>query len=64
MIAKKKLNIPVPMPVKPVFSKSKILTLNRYAGRRDLLSMLLKDGEAYTMDQVDSMIQKFMKGRK
>lgn len=53
-------------PVKPtapvVFSKNKVLTLNRYAGRRDLLSVLLTDGKTYTLEQVDGLIQKFMKG--
>lgn len=46
-----------------VFSKNKVLTLNRYAGRRDLLSVLLKDGKTYTQGQVDSLIQEFMKGK-
>ena len=50
-------------PVKPVFDKAKVLTLNRYAGRRDLLSVLLKDGEEYTTDQVDGLIEKFLKGK-
>jgi len=46
-----------------VFSKSKLLTLKRYAKRRDLLKALLKDGETYTLDQVDALIGKFMKGK-
>ena len=43
----------------PTFSKSHILTFKRYANRRDLLSVLLKDNQRYTMDQVDGLIQKF-----
>lgn len=43
------------------FSKSHILTFKRYANRRDLLTQLLKDGENYTLDQVDGLIQNFMK---
>ena len=50
-----------PAKNKVVFSKAKVLTLNRYAGRRDLLAQLLKDGEYYTLDQVDALIQNFMK---
>lgn len=46
-----------------VFSKPKLLTLKRYAKRRDLLSALLKDGETYTLDQVDGLISNFMKGK-
>ena len=33
----------------PVFAKRNILTFRRYANRRDLLSVLLKDGEEYTI---------------
>ena len=45
----------------PVFTKRNILTFKRYAKRRDLLSVLLKDGEEYTMKQVDSLLQDFFK---
>ncbi len=41
------------------FSKAHILTFKRYANRRDLLSVLLKDDQRYTLDQVDGLIQKF-----
>lgn len=44
-----------------VFSKQKVLTLKRYAKRRDLLSALLKDGGDYTLDQVDGLINDFFK---
>ncbi len=46
-----------------VFSKQKVLSLQRYANRRDLLSVLLNDGENYTLDQVDSLVNDFMKGK-
>jgi len=46
-----------------VFSKRQILTFRRYVGRQDLLSVLLKDGETYTLAQVDSLLQGFMKGK-
>jgi len=41
------------------FSKAHILTFKRYANRRDLLSVLLKDGQRYTLEQVDGLIQRF-----
>lgn len=47
----------------PVFTKRNILTFQRYAKRRDLLSTLLKDGQEYTHDQVQSLIENFMKGK-
>ena len=51
---------PVPGMAGPVdFSKALILTFKRYANRRDLLSVLLKDDQRYTLDQVDGLIQKF-----
>lgn len=46
-----------------VFGKRQVLTFRRYVGRQDLLSVLLKDGETYTMEQVDGLLQRFMKGR-
>ena len=46
-----------------VFRKEKILTLTRYAARRDLLSALLAEGKDYTLEQVDGLIQEFMKGK-
>ena len=45
----------------PTFSKSHILTFKRYANRRDLLSVLLKDDRRYTIAQVDSQIENFQK---
>ena len=45
------------------YRKEKIITMNRFAKRRDLLSALLVDGKSYTLDQVETMIQKFMKGK-
>ena len=49
---------PVSAPV-PVFTKRNILTFQRYANRRDLLSILLEDGKEYTHDQIDGLIKDF-----
>lgn len=46
-----------------VFPKEKVLTFKRYAARRDLLSVLLEDGKEYTHDQIDGLINEFMKGK-
>lgn len=43
----------------PAFPKERILTFQRYANRRDLLSNLLNDGQEYTHDQVEALIKKF-----
>jgi hypothetical protein len=50
-----------PVSKAPVFTKRNILTFQRYAKRRDLLSVLLEDGKEYTMEQVDSLLQNFFK---
>lgn len=46
-----------------VFPKERVLTFRRYADRRDLLSVLLEDGKEYTHDQVQNLIDNFMKGK-
>ena len=61
MAAKKKA--PAETVTEPVFRKEKILAFQRYRGRADLLSVLLEDGKTYTIRQVDSLIEYFMKGR-
>lgn len=45
-----------------VFSKEKILKMKRYSNRRDLLGALLKDGQTYSLNDVDALIEKFLKG--
>ncbi len=45
------------------FSKEQIVNSKKYANRKDLLSSLLEDGKKYTFGQVDTIIEKFMKGK-
>ena len=45
------------------FNKTKILGMKRYADRVDLLRVLLKPEETYTLDAVDAAISDFMKGK-
>lgn len=49
--------------IEPKFPKEKILTFKLFAGRRDLLSVLLEDGKEYTITQAEAAIRKFMKGK-
>lgn len=46
----------------PVFTKEQLIGATRYADRRDLLQALLSDGESYSFDDVDRMIQEYMEG--
>ena len=45
------------------FNKNKILGMKQYADRVDLLRVLLKPEETYTLDAVDAAISEFMKGK-
>lgn len=45
------------------YTKEQILLSYKYAKRRDLLNALLDDGREYTLDEVDSMMDKFLKGK-
>ena len=50
--------------VKPItFTKEKILKFKRYKYRIDLLNVLLDDVKAYTITEVDALIDNFMKGK-
>lgn len=46
-----------------VFSKQQFLTAKRYAGKQDLLNALLDDDKQYTIEQVNNMLEKFLKGK-
>ncbi len=43
------------------YTKEQLAGSNRYATRRDLVSVLLEDGKAYTLAEVDAPINKLMK---
>lgn len=44
-----------------VFRKENILRFKRYAGRRDLLSVLLDAEQEYTLEQVDTLMDNTVK---
>lgn len=45
------------------FSKEDLIKSKKYQHRRDLLNAILEDDKKYTIQEVDSKIEKFMKGR-
>ena len=45
------------------FTKEQILASKKYANRRDVLGAILADGKTYTTEQVESLLEKFMKGK-
>lgn len=42
------------------FSKEQILTSAKYRGNRDLVEALLDEKKKYTVETVDSLIEKYM----
>ena len=45
------------------YSKEQILNSKKYKNRRDVLGVILADDKMYTMETVDSLLEKFMKGK-
>lgn len=46
----------------PAYTKEQVAVSKRYVNRRDLVNVLLEDGKAYTLAEVDALIEKFLKG--
>ena len=44
------------------YSKEQILNSKKYTNRRDALGVILADKKKYTKEEVDSLLDKFMKG--
>jgi len=73
MAAKKKTTVPKTVTDEPIveqtvektehkFSKTQIVMSARFANRRDLVDSLLEDKD-YTIKEVDTLIDKYMKGK-
>ncbi|MCI8342466.1 MAG: hypothetical protein HFE62_04570 [Firmicutes bacterium] len=45
------------------FTKEQLLKSERYKNRRDILSVVLCDGESYSHNEAESEIEKFLKGK-
>ena len=48
---------------KPMFSKEQILASARFANKRDLVDALLDEDKSYTIETVDNLVGKYMKGK-
>lgn len=49
--------------VQQMFNKEQILASKRYCNKKDLVDALLDDKKKYTLETVDSLIEKYMKGQ-
>lgn len=45
------------------YTKDQIAASQKYSNRKDLINALLNDDKTYTLDEVDKLIEKFMKGK-
>jgi len=43
------------------FTKEQIVSAKKYIHRKDVVNVVLKDGQSYTLEEVDDLIEKFMK---
>lgn len=43
------------------FTKSQITSSKKYRNRRDLINAILDDSKLYSIDEVDALINQFMK---
>lgn len=61
-MAKNETAAPAKAAPEAVYTREQVMSSQRYATRRDLVSVLLEDGKTYTLTEVDALINKFMKG--
>lgn len=50
-------------PAATNYTKEQLIRSERYMLRRDLLGALLKDSKRYTIEEVDTLLQNYMKGK-
>ena len=43
------------------YTKEQIISAKKYIHRKDVVNVVLKDGQSYTLKEVDDLIEKFMK---
>lgn len=43
------------------FTKEQLISAKRYIHKKDVVNLVLKEGQSYTLDKVDELIEKFMK---
>jgi hypothetical protein len=45
------------------FGKEQLLASDRYDGKKDIVNALLEAGKEYTVETVDGLVEKYMKGK-
>lgn len=49
--------------IEPKFPKEQILSANKFNNRKDILGVLLEDGDEYSFNQAEALMDDFMKGK-
>lgn len=65
-MAVKKTNKPAatePEKIEKLFSKEQLLAAERFQERKDIINALLSPDKQYTVEAVEQMIEKYMKGQ-
>ena len=65
-MAVKKTNKPAatePEKIEKLFSKEQLLAAERFQERKDIVNALLYPDKQYTVEAVEQMIEKYMKGQ-
>lgn len=65
-MAVKKTNKPAatePEKIEKLFSKEQLLAAERFQERKDIVTALLSPDKQYTVEAVEQMIEKYMKGQ-
>lgn len=65
-MAVKKTNKPAasePEKIEKLFSKKQLLAAERFQERKDIVNALLSPDKQYTVEAVEQMIEKYMKGQ-
>ena len=52
-----------PKKIENLFSKEQLLAAERFQGRKDIVNTLLSPNKQYTVETVEQMIEKYMKGQ-
>ena len=64
MAAKNKAaTVTEPEKVESLFSKEQLLAAKRFQDRKDIVNAILSPNEQYTVNTVEEMIEKYMKGQ-
>ena len=61
MAVKKKTVKKIVKQKEPALTKEQILSIEKYSNRKDLLNVLLAEAKTYTLNEVNALLEDFMK---